>query len=117
MKHHRLLLAAVAGTGILAVFASQALPLDALRLNGAMTGVVKVEREHEGEGHRDGHRRHDDDDDRYAANNCRGQGRGHDDDDDGRDACGGLGAPMQQNAKPPSNSLFTPGSKPRAEMN
>lgn len=119
MKHRKLLLAAVAGTGILAAFASQALPLDALRFNGAMTDVVKADsREHEGKGHREGHRRHDDDDDRHAANDCRGQGHSDDDDDDdGRAACGGRGVPMQQNANPPSNGLFTPGSKPRAQMN
>lgn len=123
MKHRKLLLAAVAGTGLLAAFASQALPLDALRFNHTFTDVLKADdREHEGKGHREGHRRHDEDDDRRAANDCRGQGRGDDDDDDdddddGRTACGDRGASMQQNANPPSNSLFTPGSKPRAQMN
>lgn len=121
MKHRKLLLAAVGGTGILAAFASQALPLDALRFDGTMTDVVKVDsREHRRKGHHEGHRRHDDDD-RQAANDCRGRGHSDDDDDhdddDGRAVCGGRSVPMQQNANPPSNSLFTPGSKPRAQMN
>ena len=41
MKHRKLLLAAVAGAGILAAFASQALPLDALRFNGTFTDVAE----------------------------------------------------------------------------
>lgn len=114
MKRPKLLLGAVAGTGILAAFASMALPLDPLRLSG--TDIVRADyREHEGKGHRKGYHRHGDEDDRYAANGCRGQD--DDDDDDGRAGCGGRNAPMSQNASPPSNSLFTPGSKPRAQMN
>ena len=113
MKHRTLLVTAVAGSVVLAAFASRALPLDPLRLEGSMIGVMKAE-----------YREHDRDDHRRADNDCRGQGRGgddhdddHDDDDDGGAACGGRGAPMQQSANPPSNSLFTPGSKPRAQMN
>lgn len=115
MKRPKLLLGAVAGTGILAAFASMALPLDPLRLSG--TDIVRADyREYEGKGHREGYHRHGDEDDRYAANGCRGQDD-DDDDDDGRAGCGGRNAPMSQNASPPSNSLFTPGSKPRAQMN
>lgn len=116
MKRRKLLLGAVAGTGILAAFASMAFPLDPLRLSG--TDIVRADyREHEGKGHREGYHRHGDGDDRYAANDCRGQGDDDDDDNDSRAECGGRNAPMPQNASPPSNSLFTPGSKPRAQMN
>ncbi|QWW68467.1 hypothetical protein [Rhizobium sp. WYJ-E13] len=115
MKHRKLLLTAVAGTGILAAFASMALPLDPPKLGG--TDIVKANyREHEGKGHREGHHRRGDEDGRYAANGCGGQGD-DDDDDDGRGGCGDRNGPMPQNGSPPTNSLFTPGSKPRAQMN
>jgi hypothetical protein len=48
----------------------------------------------------------DDDTGRYAADDC-------EDEDD--EACGA--ALQQQNATPPSNGLFTPGSKPRVQTN
>ncbi|GEO87028.1 MULTISPECIES: hypothetical protein [Alphaproteobacteria] len=115
MTNRKLLLAAVAGAAILAAFASQALPLHALRIDGATTDVVNADYdEHRGKGHHEGHRRYGTEDGRYAANDCRGD---DEDDDDGDAACGGRGVPMQQNANPPSNGLFTPGSKPRAQMN
>ncbi|MBP1843008.1 hypothetical protein J2046_001262 [Rhizobium petrolearium] len=117
MIDRRLLLAAVAGTAILAAFASQALPLDALRCNGTRNDIVKADyREHESKGDR----RHRDEDGRYTAND-RGRYGGDDDDDDdedeGRAAYGDRGAPVQQNTNPPGNGLFTPGSKPRAQTN
>ena len=119
MINRRLLLAAVAGTAILAAFASQALPLDAMRFNGTRNDIVNADyREHESEGHREGHRRHGGEDDHYAAND-RGRYGGDDDDDDdeGRAAHGDRGVPAQQNTNPPGNGLFTPGSKPRAQTN
>lgn len=114
MINRRLLLAAVAGTAILAAFASQALPLDELRFNGTRNDIVKADyREHESKGHREGHRRHGDEDGRYAAHDDDDD----DDDDEGRAAYGDRGAPVQQNTNPPGNGLFMPGSKPRAQMN
>ncbi|MBX4908834.1 MULTISPECIES: hypothetical protein [Rhizobium] len=115
MKHRKLLLTAIVATGILAAFAGMALPLNPLRLSG--TDVVKADyREHESKGHSEEQRRREHEDDRYAANGCGGRSD-DDDDDDGKAGCDARNPPMQEKANPPSNSLFTPGSKPRAQMN
>jgi hypothetical protein len=108
MKHTKLVLAGLAGAAIIAVFASQAQSFDGWKHLGMRTGLWQAE-EHEGRRHHDG------DDDHYAANDCRYQG--DEDDDDGDGGCSNPGTPMMQPANPPANGLFTPGSKPRVQIN
>lgn len=125
MKYNKLLLATLAGTAGLAAVASQAMPLNTQSLGDAAAQVLNIDfREHDDDDHREGHRRHGDDDRRHATSDRSWQGQDHDDDEDeendddeGRADRGGRGADMNQSVNPPSNGLFTPGSKPRVQMN
>ncbi|MGR6432615.1 hypothetical protein ACU5AY_17025 [Rhizobium sp. PAMB 3174] len=108
MKQTKLVLAGLAGAGIIALFASQAQSFDGWKHLGMRTGLWQSE-DHEGGRHQDG------DDDHYAANDCRCQAE--EDDDDGVGGCGNPGMPMMQQANPPANGLFTPGSKPQVQIN
>ncbi|MCA0255798.1 MAG: hypothetical protein LCH47_04245 [Proteobacteria bacterium] len=127
-----LLLAASLGAGLMTAVSGYAMPITA-RSEAALASSTAVTdigyREHGdddddreyGEHRNKHHGRHGEDHDRYAANGC-----GEDDDDsDDDEGCGGRGGHggqgggmmMQQDATPPQNGLFTPGSKPRAQMN
>ncbi|EJC75120.1 hypothetical protein Rleg10DRAFT_3686 [Rhizobium leguminosarum bv. trifolii WSM2012] len=117
MINRRLLLAAVTGTTILAAVASHALPVHTPGFGGVTRDIVKTDyREHEGKSQNEGHRRHSDENGRYAANDCDQYGEAVDD-DEGVDACRSDRAPIRKDANPPSNGLFTPGSTPRSQMN
>ncbi|MBP2445112.1 hypothetical protein [Rhizobium leguminosarum] len=107
MTYRKFLLAACAGIGFLAPLGSLAMPFPAAKT--AAAGAVPADyQESKDEFHKEEHRLRHDDNGRYAADDC-------EDEDD--DACGRGGALQQQNATPPSNGLFTPGSKPRAQTN
>ncbi|MCM2474496.1 hypothetical protein HGO38_13525 [Rhizobium sp. CG5] len=116
MTYRKLLLAACAGTGLLVAFGSLAMPLDALKTKTSSAfGLVDYDQT-DSDGHHRGHHRHDDDHGRQASNDCRSDEEDDDDDDDR--ACGGRGGAMpQQNATPPANGLFAPGSKPNVQVN
>lgn len=106
MTYRRFLLAACAGIGFLAPLGSLAMPLPAEKT--AAGAELAGYQESENDDHKEEQRLRHDDNGRYAADDC-------EDEDD--DACGRGGALQQQSATPPSNGLFTPGSKPRAQTN
>ncbi|NGO66049.1 hypothetical protein G6N76_20530 [Rhizobium daejeonense] len=115
MTYRKLLLAASAGTGLFVAFGSLAMSFDTLKMNAASAIDLVDYDEGDDDDQHDGHRRHHDDRGRQASNDCRGDDE-DDDDDDG--ACGGRGRVMQQqNATPPANGLFAPGSKPTVQVN
>lgn len=121
MKYSKLILAALAGAAGLAAVASQAMPLNTQNLGETAAQALNIDyRKHDDDGHREGHRRHGKDDRRHANRDCNWQGEDDDDDGDDDDAhanCNDRGPEMKQSANPPSNGLFTPGSKPRVQMN
>jgi hypothetical protein len=86
---------------------SLAIPFPAAK-TAAAGAILAGYQESEDDDHKEEHRLRHDDNGRYAADDC-------EDEDD--DACDRGGALQQQNATPPSNGLFTPGSKPRAQTN
>ncbi len=99
MTYRNLILAACVSTGISVAFGSLAMPLDTLKTKAA--SAVELARYHESE---------DDDHGHQSSNDCGG--------DDGDGTCGGRsGAVQQQNATPPANGLFMPGSKPQVQTN
>ncbi|MBX4941096.1 hypothetical protein [Rhizobium binae] len=105
MTNRKFVLAACAGIGFLAPLGSLAMPFPAQK-SAAAGAVPTGYQESEDDDHEEEHRLRDDDTDRYAVDDCKNE-------DD--EACGG--AVQQQNATPPSNGLFTPGSKPRVQTN
>ncbi|TAU79281.1 hypothetical protein [Rhizobium leguminosarum] len=108
MTYRKLLLAACAGIGFLAPLGSlAAMPFPAPK-SAAAGAIPAGYQESEDDDHKGEHRLRHDDSGRYAANDC-------EDEDD--DACGRGGAVQQQDATPPSNGLFTPGSRPRVQTN
>jgi len=112
MINRKILFITLAGAGLLAAVASQALPLNSMGVSGATSGIVLADyHEHDEQGRLVGHRRHDNGDDHEATTNC------HEEEDDDGAACGQPGASMNQNAAPPNNGLFAPGSKPHAQVN
>ncbi|MBD9446624.1 MULTISPECIES: hypothetical protein [unclassified Rhizobium] len=104
MTYRKLLLAACAGIGFLAPLGSLAMPFPAAKTTGA---ILAGYQENEDDDHQEHRLRHDDNG-RYAADDC---------EDEDENSCGRGGVLQQQNATPPSNGLFTPGSKPRAQTN
>lgn len=111
MSHRKLVLLASASAGLLIAFGSLAMPLSALKTNPQ--NHLWLVGSHDND-HKQGHRRHDDEHARSASRDC--ESSGDDDDDDGACATRG-GAMMDQNATPPANGLFTPGSSPKASTN
>lgn len=120
MKKRIFLFATCATAGLLGAFSGQAMPSatpHAVALTGAATPVDY--REHrddddQGEHHRGKHDRHGEN--RERDHSASRHDDDDDDDDDGEDGRGATPA-MQQNAMPPVNGLFAPGSKPRVQMN
>ena len=117
MINRRLLLAAAAGTSILAaVAAARALPLDTLRFDTARQDTVTVaDHERERKGQTEGYPQRQDGNGEHAANDC-GE-HGEEEDDGGDDACGNGNTPIPKDTTPPSNGLFVPGSMPHSQMN
>ncbi|MGO7392464.1 hypothetical protein ACC684_16075 [Rhizobium ruizarguesonis] len=105
MTYRKFLLAACAGIAFLAPLGSLAMPFPAPK-SAAAGAVPAGYQASEDDDHKEEHRLRHDDTGRYAADDCK-------DEDD--EACGG--GVQQQNATPPSNGLFTPGSKPRVQTN
>ncbi|WP_137130760.1 hypothetical protein [Rhizobium sp. FY34] len=104
MRYRKHLLAATAGTGLLVAFASLAMPLDTLEPSAEhIVQQVQYDRP-DGEHHRKG--------DHHKAS------PEADDDDDDDDHGGRHGGAMPpQNASPPANGLFAPGSRPTVQTN
>lgn len=111
MINRRLLLAAAAGTSILAAVAARALPLDTLKFDTASRDIVKVDdREHERESQTEEYRKQRDGNGDYVANDCDEHGE---EEDNG----GSENTPIPKDATAPSNGLFVPGSTPHSQMN
>jgi hypothetical protein len=103
MAHRKPLLLAFASAGLLAAFGSFAMPFDALKTTAS--NAVWLVGSHETD--------HDDEKPHQTSRDC---GASDEDDDDG--ACSGRSnGVIDQNVAPPSNGLFTPGSKPAVKMN
>lgn len=100
MTSRKTLIAASAGAILLGMTGAQAMPVAAAD-NGAHSWAITQIGFH--------WLFDDDDDDHHGI-------RRHHDDDDHDGAGRGYGMP-QQNANPPSNGLFAPGSKPRVQTN
>lgn len=108
MTYRALLLAAGTCTGLLIAAASLAMPINAPMPDLASAISLVDDDESDGDDNRQGLRRNDDDDSRQASGEC-------DDDDDG---CNGRNGAMQpQNDTAPANGLFTPGAKPKVQLN
>ena len=107
MTYRALLLATGAGAGLLIGAASLAMPINAPMPDVASAISLIDDDESDGDENRQGLRRNDDDDSRQASGEC--------DDDDGCD--GRNGAMQPQNDTAPANGLFTPGAKPKVQLN
>ncbi|NEJ23349.1 hypothetical protein GR247_24655 [Rhizobium leguminosarum] len=105
MTYRKFLLAACACIAFLAPLGSLAMPFPASK-SAAAGAVPAGYQASEDDDHKEEHRLRHDETGRYAADDC-------EDEDD--EACGD--GVQQQNATPPSNGLFTPGSKPRVQTN
>ena len=114
MTYRKLILATGTCAGLLIAAASLAMPINAPKPGVASAISLVDDDESGGEDREEGHRRHDGDHGRQAANECDDDGEG-DDDDDG---CNGRTSAMQpQNDTAPANGLFTPGAKPKVQVN
>lgn len=99
-------LAIVAAFGIAGAYAAHAVPLAKLASGEANPlFLLTGHHEHDHNGRMNGD----------SANGCMNSGDDEDYDEDGGNCGNGNGQMMQQNMAPPSNGLFTPGSKPQVQ--
>ena len=114
MTYRKLILATGTCTGLLIAAASLAMPINAPIPDVASAISLVDDDESDGDDNRQKLRLNDDDDNRQASGERDDDDEG-DDDDDGRD--GRNGAMQPQNDTAPANGLFTPGAKPKVQLN
>jgi hypothetical protein len=103
--------ATVAAASLVAAFAAHAAPQDTLAADLANPLLVLAS-DH---GHGDRNQMHGDHNGQSASNCANSEDDGDDDEGDGN--CGSGAPMMNQNANPPANGLFAPGSAPKAQVN
>lgn len=108
MTYRKLILATGTCTGLLIAAASLAMPINAPMPDVASAISLVDDDESDGDDNRQKLRLNDDDDNRQASGE-------RNDDDDERD--GRNGAMQPQNDTAPANGLFTPGAKPKVQLN
>jgi len=114
MTYRTLILATGTCTVLLIAAASLAMPINAPMPDFANAISLVDDDESGGDDNRQKLRHDDDDDSRQASGECDGDDEG-DGDDDG---CAGRNSAMQpQNDTAPANGLFTPGAKPKVQLN
>ncbi len=115
MKSSKLLVALSASTLLFTAVASQAMPIFNQDTGASVLEATQVGfRWFDDDDHHEG-RGDDDDEGRGFRRQAYDDDHGDDDDDDGGYRRGGTVQP--QSATPPSNGLFTPGTKANAQMN
>ena len=114
MTYRKLILAAGTCTGLLIAAASLAMPINVPMPDFASAISLVDDDESDGDDNRQKLRLNDDDENRRASGERDDDDEGGDDDDerDGRN-----GAMQPQNDTAPANGLFTPGAKPKVQLN
>ena len=114
MTYRALLLTAGTCAGLLIAAASLAMPINVPMPDLASAISLVDDDESDGDDNRQRLRRNDDDDSRQAS----GERDDDDDNDEGDDDDDGRNGAMQpQNDSAPANGLFTPGGKPKVQIN
>ncbi|MBX9459371.1 MAG: hypothetical protein KL863_26830 [Rhizobium sp.] len=114
MTYRKLILATGTCTGLLIAAASLAMPINAPMPDVASAISLVDDDESDGDDNRQKLRLNDDDDISQASGKRDDDDEGGDDDDerDGRN-----GSMQPQNDTAPANGLFTPGAKPKVQLN
>lgn len=115
MTYRKLILATGTCAGLLIAAASLAMPINAPVPDVGSAIRVVDDDESDGDDNRQALRRNDDGDSRQASGERDDDDNESDDDDDGRE--GRNGAMQPQNDTAPANGLFTPGAKPKVQLN
>lgn len=119
MTYRQLLLATGTCTGLLIAAASLAMPINVPMPDLASAISLIDDDESDGDDNRQWLRRNDDDDSHRASgrrdDDDEDDDEDDDDDDDGREGRDGAMQPQSDTA--PANGLFTPGAKPKVQLN
>lgn len=118
MTYRKLILATGTCTGLLIAATSLAMPINVPMPDLASAISLVDDDESEGDDNRQLLRRNDDDDSRQASGERDDNDDDDDEGDDDDDGHGGRDGAMQpQNDTAPANGLFTPGAKPKVQLN